>query len=342
MTKTKLRLIITLTSIPLTLSRARTVSASDIAIGIQPQVTEIVVLPGAHETYPVTVKNSGNKTILVRPLFQPFEASPKENGEVQYLDTAPRIFSYISVTSEGLPVEMIELKPGEEKQLKIDVRIPENERSGDYYMSLIMMSEPEVNEAILDKNASQQETSITAYSTISGGVASHILISVDPKLQQNVTLKEFSTPIFSQKGPLVFHAIVTNENSNFSRVHGQIEIRNIFGRMIKKVTIPETRILAGNTRSLDVDTYDIKNDSVKNISNVSKQINIKNRPEIRIDEAFFPGFYEAKLTLISSSKSQPIEKSTHFFIAPVELLLTFLAIILIGYIVKKRIQKKAS
>lgn len=335
-------LLVSTMPLGLYLSLATKTKASDISVGIKPPVTDVIIEPGQTTSHEFVVTNLSKNPVVLRPLFQPFKASPRENGEVSYLEATPSFFNNLSVRADGQALGTLELKPGEEKTIELQIQAKPTERSADYYFSLIMMSEPEINQTILDANNTSANERIASYATISGGVASHVLVSVDPAIAKKLVIKEFSAPFFSQNSTVAFHARLSNENSSYSRVHGQIEIKNILGNQIKRVIIPETRILEHSTRQLKTDVEEINNDTVRNISSISESTNLsEDKPTLIIDD-LFPGYYQATLTVGSARSGEAQVSTIHFFIIPFELLVLFISVILIGYLVKRRIRKKTS
>src|SRR5690606_32833938 len=91
---------------------------------------------------------------------------------------------------------------------------------------------------------------ISARSSISGGVASHILLSVDPHVTEDLKLVEFSGPPLSRNGQMEFTIKIANEGNHYRNTQGNIRIKNALGGPGQELEIPATTILAHSSRLL--------------------------------------------------------------------------------------------
>lgn len=326
-----LRLSITSLSIlPVTLLTAKQVYAEEIAIGIYPQVVDITATAGQPITLDFSVINEANTAITVTPLFQPFKAK-NSLGQISYTNEVPSFFNQMVVKVDGGRTNLIELSPGEEKTVTLEIPISIDSKSTDYYFSLIMMSRPH------DAETNNSPNTISGYSSISGGVASHVILSLNPEPVRDIRLKEFKVPLFSQKSPVNFYLEVSSENNNYSRIHGKIVTKNIFGKIVDTLDIPETRILSKSTRVLQGKSNFISLDVVDNNQKDSK--NISNTGLLNGNH-LFPGIYRAELHLEAPGMSLPIKQTSYFSVAPIELIVVLIILIIGGFIIKSRIKSR--
>ncbi len=328
--------VVTLASSPLIASlTAKNVSAAELAFGVYPQVTQILTAPGETETAEIVVKNLTGEPVVLTPLVQTFRASLEENGQVLYEPNVPKFLQETVVLDRGEAVTEIILAPQAEKTLSMQVSIPRDQKAQDFYYSIIFITKPE------STGHDQQTESVSAYSTLSAGVASHFLLSVSPDPMRNIALKEFSTPAFSQESPIPFHVRLTNETAHFSQVNASINIQNIFGNTLEVVTIPQTTILSQSTRSLIGPTELTQLDTVKSDHSSIKRVqSYDEKPLVYQETNLFPGIYKARLQVTGPNLPAPISQTTYFMVAPIELVITIIVVLVFLYVIKKRILKR--
>lgn len=331
----KTRIVITFISQPLILSVAgkqNGVQAEEISFGVMPSVTQIITQSGMTAESEITIKNNHNESITLNPLLQPFKASNRENGEVSYEEKIPNYFRFITILADGQPVSSITLGPHEEKTLRIQLQVPESETSTDYYFSLILLTKPQT------KEPEEKTSDIQARSTISGGVASHFLVTVNPTATRSLKLSEFSSPVLSQSSPVPFHVRIGNEGNHFTRVISEIRIENLLGMEVETVKIPPTLILAHSTRSLGLVEKSINSYPFGSIMREEEII----RPAVEQQVHLLPGVYRAKLSISAESGHNPINSTHYFTVAPIELLTILFFCVLFLILIRNRLKKRFS
>lgn len=330
--------VITLMLQPLIVSLAGNINprveAEEVSFGIMPTVTQIVTESGMTAEAEVSVKNNHNQSITLRPLLQPFRAGSGENGEVQYEENEPEYFRFINILVDGRPITEMNLSPHEEKTLRVQLQVPESESSKDYYFSLILFSQP----GSADQQTAGEE--IHARSSISGGVASHFLVSVNPARTRTLKLTEFSAPALSQSSPVPFRVRLGNEGSHYTRVISKIEVENLLGMNIETVNVPATLILAHSTRSLNTPHSDTEKTVKSYLLPNKKDQTIYSLPTVQQKAQLFPGVYRAKLSVSADSAKYPLNRTIYFTVAPVELVLGGIIVILFLVLVRKRLTKR--
>lgn len=328
----KQTLAITTLSLPLTLALAqgytRPAYADDISLGVYPTVTEITAHSGETLETRVTVKNLSNSSASVTTLLQPFTSGSDGSGQVRYTDDQPDIFSTIQVFSERQHVNEVEIAPHEEKPLTLRISIPEDQTPRDYYFSLVLLSKPV-------PQTETGEPGIQAHSSISAGVASHFLISVNKQSNQELSLTEFSTAPLHTASPIPFRLRIANDGPNFSQAQGTIIVDNIFGMAAQKIIVPETTVLSQSTRNLG----EVSNTN-QNAPAGNQVPDAANEPTIQETAPLFPGIYRARLSIQEEGTKTPFTKTIYFAVAPYELVTALMVIVILLFLIRKRIQTR--
>ena len=286
--------------------------ANGLSLGIYPPIIQIKAVPPAKIQASITIHNFGDQTVNLGITFRPFTAPQKENGEVSYLSQNnsfgenPLFFQHVAVLQDEDPIQSLILYPKQEKKLTLQIDLPSDEATSDYYFSIIFVSKTAPN-----------TTSAISQNAI--GIGTNVLFSIGPKEEPQAILQEYSTPFISQKGPTLFAVRVKNTGRHFTTAQGNILIKNVFGQTVGKVDLPPQNILAGSTRSLT--------------SHLSPLTSKAGWPE-----SFLLGPYTATLTLALSENGPTITKTIHFVGLPIQILIGLVITILIVILIKNRIK----
>lgn len=262
--------------------------ASDFSVGIYPPIIQIDATPPTGLKQDITLKNLSDTTITLQVVFKPFTASPENNGQVQYLSkndifgADPNIFDKIQILDGDEPITDITLSPKQQKTLTLRIGLPKDEPPSDYYFSILFTSKDAVN-------GTKNGTSLI------GGIASNVLLSIGPKSKTTGILEEFSAPWFFTRGPIPFTVLLHNISGHFIVPKGEILIKNMFNQLIGKVDLLPVNILEDTRRY------------IPDSSGVSFT-------KAYWNEGFLLGLYRANL-IISLSPEGPIFRKTIYFFA---------------------------
>lgn len=324
--------LIFLYSLIINLYSAPLAHAAGIDLGVTPPLLQIEAKPPADLKAPIILENNSDEEVTLRIMLQPFTASQKGNGELTYLSQKAeevknsRVFQYVEVLEADEAKEEVQLLPKQQKTLALHIRIPKKEPLADYYFSVIFVSK-EVADSQAGKTASKTPV----------GVATNVLLSVGPKGQTQGLLKEFSTPVYVEKGPLPFTVQVENTGEHLITPQGQILITNMFGQTIGKVELLPSNILAHSSRYLT--DLNQSPESKLPLTMNYEQIT-KNGPKAIWPETFLLGPYSARITL-SLSDQGPIYHRTIYFIAfPTYLAIGLLIALAISGFIMYRVKRK--
>lgn len=320
----------------------QTASAADFSVGINPPIMRFTATPPATINEPFTVSNATDSPVTLSIVGKAF-TSVTEDGNIQYVNDIaganPAFMEHVWVKDGTEIVQIVTLPAKGEKKLFLNIDIPANEPASDYYFSIIFIS----------KNVGSQQEDFTGSTTIIGGVAMNILMTVsgdslgnkEPELKPEGIVQEFSSPTFAQKGPIPFTVRVKNIGNTLLTPTGSIKITNMFGQFIGKVDLLPTNILAGTTRAIP-DSFQSQEATAPATPASSNQRLASSSIKSYWYETVLLGPYQAQLTLSLSENGPTYTRTIRFFAFPAEasvgLLLGILAIGIVVTRVRKRIQ----
>lgn len=282
--------------------------AASIDIGISPPILRIEVTPPSDTRSPIAIQNYTDSTITLDIKIQPFQPSENDNGQVTYLSPNEPLPN-IQVLENDQEVKAITLAPRQEKTLPLHIATTENEIPKDYYFSVIFISKANQN----------QGNQIT----ISGGIATNVLLTIGPKAKAQGSIEEFSAPMFTEKGPVPFTLRVKNSGKHVFSLKGTILIQNMFGQTVGKVDLLEVNVLAQSVRAIP-----------------DSKLSASPNKSIVWPEEFLLGLYKANLTIALTDEGPVFTRTIYFWSFPVYVILGFTIGVIVLYILLKRVQRK--
>lgn len=304
-----------------------TVSANEISLDLSPPLTKIEAHTPTDIRTPFTITNQTDQSVKLTIELKPFVPSENEDGQITYLSEKEASTSgYLSflkqvqIVNKNVAIDSIELGPEQKKKLLLRINLPEGVPPADYYFSIIFTTK----EKATTQNA--EETSIK----FRGGIASNVLLSVNPEKRHNAVIEAFDTDFYHQHGPISFTLRVNNPDKHMISPKGVMLITNMFGQTIGRIEIPETNVLAGSTRAL---VYTPKN-KTKDIKNDQKD------PSVLWNEKVLLGYYRAQLSLAISESGPVYTRTIDFIVIPMKILLSTLLSLMIILLIILRIKKK--
>ena len=181
------------------------------------------------------------------------------------------------------------------------ITIPKDVNISDYYFSILFISE-------------DQPPTTSSVSLNLAGIGTNVILSVGEKEKPNAILQEFSTPLFTEKGPVPFTIRIDNKGDHFIKPQGNIIIKNMFGQSVGKLDLLPFNILSGSIRS------------ITNPGSIWK-------------ESFLLGYYTSTLNVSLSDEGPVFTKTIHFFALPVGTLIIIIIIAILGTIIRNRIKR---
>lgn len=296
-------------------------NASEISLGIYPPLIQLESTSSSTIDSPITLSNLTDATLNLSVQLKPFTSSEKENGEIKYLPDArikstpyPHIFDKVQIRDNDTAVKTLTLGPRQSKNLTLHLDLDSNEQSIDYYFSIVFLSTP-------IEATPQEQNAITAHTSITAGIATNVLLSVNPQGDTNGSIEEFSSPSFVDHGPISFKVHLKNLSMHKIAPTGTISITNVFNQIIGKIDLLQSPILSQSSRFLT---------SQHSFS-----------PPVALwPETFLLGPYDATLTVKLSSNGPVLSQTIRFFAFPLRLFLLLLVTTTIIVVIIKRVRKR--
>lgn len=308
---------------------------TDFSLVVSPVLTRIKVYDNLVSAS-VKIKNTTSKDVTLKLQLRPFTSSPTRDGSISFTNQVKgpdklilkkiKIFEGENAITCKTGVDCsLKLLPFEEKTLNLKLDLGSKIQSGDYYFSLLFISNSVAGR-------------LRTYSKVESGIASNFLLSVKPAEanlpagRQELTKVNISSPILLIHGPVNFKVLVTNDSNQLLNTGGNIFIKDMFGHLIGKVYLPNRYVLGNSSRYLNSG----------NTNNISKGIGVlqDTQQTASWNEKFLLGVYTAKVEISEKENNQISASETTFVAIPTFLLMiiALLAFVIGG--IYLRVKKK--
>lgn len=248
--KTKLFLFLFLISCLLSLI-VNPIYAQEVSLSITPPNIIIQTEAPAQIEKQLQITNNSDTTQTLSITLKPFVASTLQGKPLYKADLD--IFQHVEIFDNDTKIEELTLLPKQQKNLKLQILLPENQPNQDYYFSIVFISK-DIN--IIDSGvakAPQNDTqqSVKAITNIQPGIAANVLLSVfTGKKQPEGIIQSYSAPLFGNRGPVSFTLTFANTGSYLLIPQGTVLITNMFGQTVGKIPVPLTYVLANSKRDI--------------------------------------------------------------------------------------------
>lgn len=307
-------------------------NAQDVSIGVYPPIMQVDATAPAKPKADIFLENLTDKSVDISITYKPFTAANTNDGQIQIVDSFqnfpdPLFANRILILDQEKAVKTINLAPKQGKKLSLELLIPANEQKGDYYFSVIF-------------STNLSSSTLANASQVQGGVSMNVLLSIGPKGQTQGYIKDFSTPLFVNSGPVPFKVNIVNTSDHFIAPTGNITIKNVFGQEIGKVDLLGVNILSKSERFIpDLTQANPSSDVYKTIS---KTIDKNVDPVAIWPEIFLIGPYQATLHINLGDNQTTLVRSITFFAFPITYIIGLILIIIIVIFIILRVKKKIS
>lgn len=324
------------------------VKAQSLDLSVSPPIFQVELTPPANAKaeQELTVENTGSEPLILDLVFRAFEPSAAENGTLTFLDPIkpipganPKILERIEVLEEGEPITRLRLAPKQTKKLDLKITIPKDEPPSDYYLTLVFLS-----------RQAADDDQITSSTMTTGGVGVNLLLSIGPQSATTGILEEFSTPFFTEAGPVPFTVRLKNTSRHFIYPEGVITIKNMFGQTVGQVELLPVNILAGSTRALpSAEQFSFLAEREEAQKNAVEGEEIAKLPTDGLDlskptafwnEHFLLGPYTATLEMALSDEGPMIVRTIHFLGFPLYLLIGLAVAVFVILFIRSRLSKR--
>lgn len=209
---------------------------AQVSIGISPLIFEITGNPGEVIENQVKIYNPLDNVTIGIEMTSEDIAPSGEGGQVRIEPADTETYSLANwVTFE--PKEFV-LGPREEKWTKFKINIPQNAEPGGHYGTVIAGSSMVAGHTELG-------------SAIAPRVGALVLLTVPGEMKENLTVKDFTAPVYSEKGPINFAVRFENQGTVHVKPKGLITITNWFGQKVAAIPFPEKNVLPDGIRKID-------------------------------------------------------------------------------------------
>lgn len=271
-------------------------------LSISPTRTELRIEPGTTQEIELNLRNVTRGAIVAKPFISDFESDDATGEPRLYLNDEKRNSASINSFVSGL-VD-VPLSPGEDKNLKYTISVPNDATAGGYYGAIAYRAVP-ADQANLESG----QVSLTA------NVASLVLIEVPGDITEQIRVtsvkaqkedkdKKFKSGSFFTSAPSHAAIAVRNEGTSFSKPFGTIRVTNMSGKEVYSYEInnstPRSNVLPKTSRTF-----------TDKIENVNK-----------------PGRYTITTNISHGTGGEVIVQKVSFWYLPVWLLIAVAVLVL--------------
>ena len=211
---------------------------------VSPTRTDISVVPGASKQIKQTVKNVTGNAVKVEASLSDFE-SDGVSGEPVLITDGETSSSRSMKEFVELP-EGFELEPEEEKEITLDIKVPDSASPGAYYGSVLYKASP-------------ANTPGDGQVVLVASVGSLVLVEVPGDITEKIEVKSIGAYIGEDAGTLFTKKpdnvgiLVENQGNGFAAPFGKVKVTDWRGNEVfeydlnnvtpRKVVLPESKRL---------------------------------------------------------------------------------------------------
>ena len=202
---------------------------------------EVLLLePGEKEIREITVTNRLGEDMDFKVEIEDFAGSYETDETVKFFGSDKGPYSMKNYISPD--VYEFALKHGERITIPVAIDIPEDSQPGGLYASVLVSTNPED----VKNSGNSQQTRIISR------LAALYFVRVAGEVKESGFLQDFNVTEpkygFFEKGTIPFEIYFKNEGSVHLFPHGQIEIKNMMGRVIGTVPVDEFFVMPDSLR----------------------------------------------------------------------------------------------
>lgn len=301
--KTSLFLLLILTFYLLNANYLQAQSSSGLS-AIPPRL-ELTVQPDGSASQVIKVRNESKETKTITTEIQDFIVQNSQGTPI-IIESNQENNRWAASSWIQISPSTVELKPGETKALTLTVLPPANALPGGHYAMILHTPE---NDLSLSSTGSSVKTQ----------VGTLVYITIPGDIKQSALLQSFTSPKFSEFGPIDFEATIKNLSDIHIKPVGAINVTNFLGRKISSLELNPNNINIFPYTSRDFQT--------------------------QLQKKWLFGRYKAELKSFYGTNGGLISSATYFWVIPwrlIILLVITITIILVLIKVLKNKPKKGS
>jgi len=271
------------------------VSAQNAGQGLEvsPPSQEVTVDPGETKIVTAKIRNRSNDSLPMQVHVEDFTAKGDE-GQVELLANSPYSISSWATVSPAT----FSLSPGEEKEVTATIKVPRDAAGGHF------------GAFVFGVKVDKPENSNTA--ALSQQIASLFLVRVSGPVKENLTIKEFHAPSFSEFGPVNLGIKFENTGNVHVKTYGLINVTDMFGKKVADIVVPGVNIFPQATRLV---------------------------PATLNDKFLFGRYTATALMYYGSAQNESLTATTTFFVFPIRIAAGILFVIFVLFLMRKRLKK---
>lgn len=242
-TMTKKLIILTVLSIifvpGMTQGQENELLGNERTIVVSPLTFDITANPGEIVSNSLTIRNAGNAPVFITMEVEDF-TTIGETGKVLVEELEDESYSlkrWITLNPKNFT-----LAPGERKYINFTIHVPTDGEPGGHYGTILAGASGAVAGTGL---------------SVAQKAGALILLSVAGEVREEMNIREFSAPSFSEYGPIPFTMRFENLGTVHIKPQGFVSITDIFDKKIIDIPFPQHNILPGRIRSIET-TWDKK------------------------------------------------------------------------------------
>lgn len=296
---------------------AQIVHAQDATAGsglrISPTRTDLSIVPGDSRTITQSVKNVTSSPVTVQPALNDFE-SDGVTGEPRLIGDPNQISAYSLREFISVPAEF-DLQPDEEKEVTVEVKVPENASPGAYFGSILYRAAP-------------QGASGDGQVALVASVGSLVLLEVPGEITEKIQINDISAYLGGNEGSLFtkkpdqIGVEIENLGNSFSQPFGKVAVKDWRGNEIfiyeLNDSTPRGNILPKSTRLFIDEFYNVEVKTVNGEEQITKTSPLK-----------WPGRYTITGNISHGTTGEIFTVSTTFWYIPAWLIITLLALVVV-------------
>lgn len=196
------------------------------ALTVGPAKLEFTTDPGQVLEFGLFVRNDSDYDTKYQIIVEGFT---EEGGERKYIENPPEA-SWVEAPKD------IFLKAKEDTNVPIKINVPKDAPPGGHFLVLWVSTKPEGGQV-----------------AIVSRVGALVFINVSGNAIYKAYISELKAPKFAWSFPVKFAYVIKNEGNTYITPKGDIEIKNIFGRLIADLPINprELQILPNTSKNFE-------------------------------------------------------------------------------------------
>lgn len=213
------------------------------ALEIAPPVVSLTVNPGQTVTVPIYLRDIAKTNLVVTGQTNDFVAAGEDGTPKILLDSTDSDPYSMKGWVESLP--SLNLVPQEIKAMTVTLKVPKDASPGGHY-------------GVIRFTATPPNLDTTGVS-LSASLGALMLLTVSGKINENLSLGEFSTSqnghtgSFFETAPITFAELFKNDGNVHEQPAGQIIVKDMLGRTLAGINInmPPHNILPASSRKFE-------------------------------------------------------------------------------------------